>query len=160
MSNMALMAKYQKEKQEREINQSQSEKLDEKTDNNEKSEKSENSQNSEQKAKDLPTLILPVKKPFLKIEDTSYSSQEHAKAWYYLGRINAKLNKIQQAFQNYRLSIEKAEDSSDTWCSIGVLYQKQDQKMDSLQAYICSVQLKGGGFVWSMIFFDVDFLWS
>ena len=75
------------------------------------------------------------------LESDTYSSKEHAKSWYYLGRIMAKLNKIQQAFTNYRYSIEKCEDSADTWCSIGVLYQKQDQKMDSLQAYLCSVQL-------------------
>ncbi|KTG42949.1 hypothetical protein cypCar_00027438 [Cyprinus carpio] len=43
----------------------------------------------------------------------------------------------QDAFISYRQSIDKA----DTWCSIGVLYQQQNQPMDALQAYICAVQL-------------------
>lgn len=42
---------------------------------------------------------------------------------------------------SYRNSVDKTEANADTWCSIGVLYQKQNQPMDALQAYICSVQL-------------------
>jgi histone demethylase len=42
---------------------------------------------------------------------------------------------------SYRHSIDKSEASADTWCSIGVLYQQQNQPMDALQAYICAVQL-------------------
>jgi lysine-specific demethylase 6A len=37
--------------------------------------------------------------------------------------------------------VEKSEGNADTWCSIGVLYQQQNQPMDALQAYICAVQL-------------------
>uniref|UniRef100_A0A4W6G2K4 [histone H3]-trimethyl-L-lysine(27) demethylase n=1 Tax=Lates calcarifer TaxID=8187 RepID=A0A4W6G2K4_LATCA len=37
--------------------------------------------------------------------------------------------------------LDKSEASADTWCSIGVLYQQQNQPMDALQAYICAVQL-------------------
>lgn len=40
-----------------------------------------------------------------------------------------------------RNSVEKSEGNADTWCSIGVLYQQQNQPMDALQAYICAVQL-------------------
>ncbi|XP_058290435.1 histone demethylase UTY isoform X10 [Hylobates moloch] len=49
-------------------------------------------------------------------------------SWYFLGR----------------QSIDKSEASADTWCSIGVLYQQQNQPMDALQAYICAVQLDHG----------------
>ena len=41
----------------------------------------------------------------------------------------------------FRNSVEKSEGNADTWCSIGVLYQQQNQPMDALQAYICAVQL-------------------
>lgn len=40
-----------------------------------------------------------------------------------------------------RNSVEKSEGNADTWRSIGVLYQQQNQPMDALQAYICAVQL-------------------
>jgi len=76
------------------------------------------------------------------------------------------LGKVHDAFISYRNSVDKAEANADTWCSIGlvnsfffnfnnvllnlfffyftsnsVLYQQQNQPMDALQAYICSVQL-------------------
>ncbi|KAJ8310175.1 hypothetical protein KUTeg_012040 [Tegillarca granosa] len=51
------------------------------------------------------------------------------------------LGKVHDAFVSYRNSIDKSEASADTWCSIGVLYQQQNQPMDALQAYICAVQL-------------------
>lgn len=38
-----------------------------------------------------------------------------------------------EAFVNYRQSIDKAEQNADTWCSIGALYQRQNQPMDALQ---------------------------
>merc|ERR1712168_941951 len=71
-----------------------------------------------------------------------YDAKLHGRSWYYLGRAFAALARIQQAFTAYRQSIDRAEDSADTWCSIGVLYQQQGQKMDALQAYICSVRLE------------------
>ena len=85
---------------------------------------------------------------------------------YFLGRCYASLGKVHDAFISYRNSVDKAEANADTWCSIGlvnsfffnfnnvllnlfffyftsnsVLYQQQNQPMDALQAYICSVQL-------------------
>eukprot|EP00073_Rattus_norvegicus_P042096 XP_008771921.1 PREDICTED: histone demethylase UTY-like isoform X3 [Rattus norvegicus] len=54
------------------------------------------------------------------------------------------IGKVQDAFVSYRQSIDKSEASADTWCSIGVLYQQQNQPMDALQAYICAVQLDHG----------------
>ncbi|KAL3316328.1 Lysine-specific demethylase 6A [Cichlidogyrus casuarinus] len=63
------------------------------------------------------------------------------KTWYLLGRCQASLNRVQDAFSAYRSSIDKTEASADTWCSIGVLYQEQSQPMDALQAYFCAVQL-------------------
>uniref|UniRef100_A0A096M363 [histone H3]-trimethyl-L-lysine(27) demethylase n=1 Tax=Poecilia formosa TaxID=48698 RepID=A0A096M363_POEFO len=64
-------------------------------------------------------------------------------SWYFLGscRCYASIGKVQDAFVSYRQSIDKSEASADTWCSIGVLYQQQNQPMDALQAYICAVQL-------------------
>ncbi len=34
-----------------------------------------------------------------------------------------------------------SEASADTWCSIGLLYQQQNQHVDAMQAYICAAQL-------------------
>ncbi|CAH8455633.1 unnamed protein product [Schistosoma haematobium] len=65
----------------------------------------------------------------------------NGKTWYLLGRCQAALNHVQEAFAAYRSSIDKTEASADTWCSIGVLYQEQSQPMDALQAYFCAVQL-------------------
>ncbi|XP_022258202.1 histone demethylase UTY-like isoform X1 [Limulus polyphemus] len=60
---------------------------------------------------------------------------------YFLGRCFASIGKVHDAFLSYRKSVDKAEPNADTWCSIGVLYQQQNQPMDALQAYICAVQL-------------------
>ncbi|XP_067216646.1 lysine-specific demethylase 6A isoform X3 [Linepithema humile] len=60
---------------------------------------------------------------------------------YLLGRCLAASGKVHDAFIAYRNSVEKSEGNADTWCSIGVLYQQQNQPMDALQAYICAVQL-------------------
>ncbi|XP_011634228.1 histone demethylase UTY isoform X2 [Pogonomyrmex barbatus] len=60
---------------------------------------------------------------------------------YLLGRCLAASGKVHEAFVAYRNSVEKSEGNADTWCSIGVLYQQQNQPMDALQAYICAVQL-------------------
>ncbi|XP_053979544.1 histone demethylase UTY isoform X1 [Hylaeus volcanicus] len=61
---------------------------------------------------------------------------------YLLGRCLAASGKVHDAFIAYRNSVEKSEGNADTWCSIGVLYQQQNQPMDALQAYICAVQLE------------------
>ncbi|CAL2051278.1 unnamed protein product [Caenorhabditis brenneri] len=45
------------------------------------------------------------------------------------------------AFLNFRLSIDKQEQNENCWCSIGALYQKQNQPMDALQAFICAIEL-------------------
>ena len=61
---------------------------------------------------------------------------------YLLGRCYASIGKVHEAFIAYRNSVDKSEsNNADTWCSIGVLYQQQNQPMDALQAYICAVQL-------------------
>ncbi|XP_032793407.2 lysine-specific demethylase 6A [Daphnia magna] len=60
---------------------------------------------------------------------------------YLLGRCYASIGKVHEAFLAYRNSVDKTEGNADTWCSIGVLYQQQNQPMDALQAYICAVQL-------------------
>ena len=61
---------------------------------------------------------------------------------YLLGRCYASIGKVHEAFIAYRNSVDKSESNADTWCSIGVLYQQQNQPMDALQAYICAVQLE------------------
>lgn len=58
-----------------------------------------------------------------------------------IDRYYSSMGKVHDAFVSYRQSIDKSEASADTWCSIGVLYQEQNQPMDALQAYICAVQL-------------------
>ncbi|CAM9197671.1 unnamed protein product, partial [Lampetra planeri] len=59
-------------------------------------------------------------------------------SWYFLGRCYSSIGKVQDAFISYRQSIDKSEASADTWCSIGVLYQQQNQPMDALQAlHLC-----------------------
>ena len=65
------------------------------------------------------------------------SGQSH----YLHGRCYATIGKVHDAFIAYRTSVDKSESNADTWCSIGVLYQQQNQPMDALQAYICAVQL-------------------
>lgn len=43
----------------------------------------------------------------------------NGKTWYLLGRCQAALNRVQEAFAAYRSSIDKTEASADTW-SVGV----------------------------------------
>jgi len=49
------------------------------------------------------------------------------------------MGKVHDAFVSYRQSIDKSEASADTWCSIGVLYQEQNQPMDALQVQLICV---------------------
>ncbi|KAK8378342.1 hypothetical protein O3P69_011083 [Scylla paramamosain] len=63
---------------------------------------------------------------------------------YLLGRCYSALGKVHDAFIAYRNSVDKCEGNADTWCSIGVLYQQQNQPIDALQAYICAVQYDKG----------------
>ena len=73
--------------------------------------------------------------------NVDYSKTDHGKALYYYGRINAAMNRPPEAFAAFRHSIDKLEESTVTWTAIGCLYQEQNQKLDALQAYICSVRL-------------------
>ena len=57
------------------------------------------------------------------------SGQSH----YLHGRCYASIGKVHDAFIAYRTSVDKSESNADTWCSIGVLYQQQNQPMDALQ---------------------------
>uniref|UniRef100_A0A915CZR9 Uncharacterized protein n=1 Tax=Ditylenchus dipsaci TaxID=166011 RepID=A0A915CZR9_9BILA len=49
--------------------------------------------------------------------------------------------KAQEAFVCYRSAIDSDESDANTWTSIGVLYQQQNQPIDALQAFACAVQL-------------------
>jgi len=93
----------------------------------------------------LNTHLLPESlKIFERMAQNSsvnYSKDDHGKALYYYGRINAATNRPPEAFAAFRHSIDKLEESTVTWTAIGCLYQEQNQKLDALQAYICSVRL-------------------
>jgi tetratricopeptide (TPR) repeat protein len=80
----------------------------------------------------------------LSIEYLSKSAQldpSQNLTWYYLGRALACKGSSREAFISYKNSVNNPEASSDTWCSIGVLYHQQKQYMDALQAFICAIQL-------------------
>lgn len=72
--------------------------------------------------------------------NTSYKTDSDSQTSYYLGRCLTNVGKFQDAFAYYRSVIDKEESTADTWCSIGVLYQRRNQPWDALQAYIRSVQ--------------------
>ena len=72
--------------------------------------------------------------------NTSYRNDSDSRTSYYLGRCLTNIGKFQDAFASYRSVIDRDESTSDTWCSIGVLYHRQNQPWDALQAYIRSVQ--------------------
>ncbi|XP_076262257.1 utx histone demethylase isoform X2 [Rhynchophorus ferrugineus] len=88
-----------------------------------------------EKAQRIPLAINYLQKAN---ETDQYSNGQ---TLYLLGRCFASIGKVHDAFIAYRNSVEKSEGNADTWCSIGVLYQQQNQPMDALQAYICAVQL-------------------
>lgn len=70
----------------------------------------------------------------------SYKASSEAKTSYFLGRCFTNIGRFQDAFAAYRSVIDRDESTADTWCSIGVLYHRQNQPTDALQAYIRSVQ--------------------
>jgi tetratricopeptide (TPR) repeat protein len=72
--------------------------------------------------------------------NTSYGIDSDSQTSYYLGRCLTDVGDFQEAFNFYKSVIDKEESTADTWCSIGVLYQRQNQPWDALQAYIRSVQ--------------------
>ncbi|KAL5281616.1 KDM6A family protein [Megaselia abdita] len=75
------------------------------------------------------------------LEKSIECNPKSGQSLYFLGRCFAGISKVHNAFLAYRNSVEKSEGNADTWCSIGVLYQQQNQPTDALQAYICAVQL-------------------
>ena len=46
----------------------------------------------------------------------------NGKTWYLLGRCQAAVNRVQDAFRAYRSSIDKTEASADTWFVIESIY--------------------------------------
>ena len=84
------------------------------------------------------------------LQKSNESDPKSGQSLYLLGRCYASIGKVHDAFIAYRNSVDKSESNADTWCSIGVLYQQQNQPMDALQAYICAVQLdKEHGAAWT-----------
>lgn len=72
--------------------------------------------------------------------NTSQRTHNDSRTSYYLGRCLANVGRFQDAFAAFRDVIDRDESTADTWCSIGVLYHRQNQPWDALQAYIRSVQ--------------------
>lgn len=70
----------------------------------------------------------------------AYRTDNDSRTSYYLGRCFTTIGKFQNAFASYRSVIDREESTADTWCSIGVLYHRQNQLTDALQAYIRAVQ--------------------
>lgn len=70
----------------------------------------------------------------------SYKISNDSTTSYLLGRCFTDIGKFQDAFASYRSVVDREESTADTWCSIGVLYQRQNQPTDALQAYMRSVQ--------------------
>lgn len=70
----------------------------------------------------------------------SYRTDSDPKTSYYLGRCFTNIGEYHRAFDSYRSVLDREESTADTWCSIGVLYHRQNQPTDALQAYIRSVQ--------------------
>lgn len=68
-------------------------------------------------------------------------SNDFTNSEYWYNNLFFSFEQVHEAFLSYRSSVDKQEANADTWCSIGCLYQQQNQPMDALQAYICSVQL-------------------
>ena len=63
---------------------------------------------------------------------------------YLFGRVFAQLGDTVKAFNSYKKAFESKSCSPLIWCSIGILYHQQQQALDALQAYICSLQLDPG----------------
>ncbi len=88
--------------------------------------------------------ILSSKSLQLTLENLGKSAQLDSAqnlTWYYLGRALACKGNSREAFISYKNSVNNPEANGDTWCSIGILYFQQKQFMDSLQAFICAIQL-------------------
>ena len=77
------------------------------------------------------------------LESASKGEFSSRQSSYFLGRCYSSLGHehVHEAFKSYRACVDKNDLDADTWCSIGVLYQQQNQLIDALQAYICSVQI-------------------
>ena len=84
---------------------------------------------------------LRVEQAIQYLQKSNENDPKSGQSLYLLGRCYASIGKVHDAFIAYRNSVDKSESNADTWCSIGVLYQQQNQPMDALQAYICAVQL-------------------
>jgi histone demethylase len=75
-----------------------------------------------------------VEQAVLHLQKSIEADPKSGQSLYLLGRCYASIGKVHDAFIAYRNSVDKSESNADTWCSIGVLYQQQNQPMDALQA--------------------------
>ncbi|CAF0920814.1 unnamed protein product [Adineta steineri] len=82
-----------------------------------------------------------IKKAITTLEQACKCDPTCGITYYYLGRCYAALRKHTEAFYTYRNCVDKLDQNADIWCSIGVLYQHQNQTMDALQAFVCAIQI-------------------
>ncbi|UJR27393.1 hypothetical protein I4U23_008683 [Adineta vaga] len=82
-----------------------------------------------------------IKEAIRKLEQACECDPTCGITYYYLGRCYAALRKHTEAFYTYRNCVDKLDQNADIWCSIGVLYQHQNQTMDALQAFVCAIQI-------------------
>ena len=82
-----------------------------------------------------------IQKAIVTLEKASKCDPTCGLTYYYLGRCYATLKKHTEAFFTYRNCVDKLDQNADVWCSIGVLYQYQNQTMDALQAFVCAIQI-------------------
>jgi histone demethylase len=75
-----------------------------------------------------------VEQAVLHLQKSIEADPKSGQSLYLVGRCYASIGKVHDAFIAYRNSVDKSESNADTWCSIGVLYQQQNQPMDALQA--------------------------
>lgn len=50
-------------------------------------------------------------------------------------------DRAQDAFVSYRSSIDSDESDANVWCSIGILYQQQNQPLDALQVFFLKIYI-------------------
>jgi histone demethylase len=67
------------------------------------------------------------------LQKSIHFDPKSGRSHYLYGRCLASIGKVQDAFIAYRTSFGDLEKNPDMWCSIGVLYQQQNQPKDALQ---------------------------
>ncbi|KAI0978352.1 hypothetical protein GJ496_002598 [Pomphorhynchus laevis] len=91
---------------------------------------------SDEEAQSFPECSIVL------INEMMNTQAESPMIFYYAGRCLAIANRVNEAFFKYRNCVDRMQNGADVWCSIGNLYQHQNQLTDALQAYVCSLQIE------------------